>query len=110
MRNAARRVVILIEEALREYRPDLSRTINQLGGSSVAPAAGGGARGTVALSDDDPPAPGTPAAGSSFEAARADHVHPAGPASRWEPLTNGDPDDPDLLYADGDVIMIEVAL
>lgn len=24
---------------------------------------------------------------------------------RWEPLTNADPDDPDLLYADGDVVM-----
>lgn len=32
------------------------------------------------------------------------------PSTRWEPLANGDPDDPALVFADGDVIMIEVPL
>lgn len=33
---------------------------------------------------------------------------PGQSVSRWEPLTNGDPGDPELIFADGDVIMVEV--
>jgi hypothetical protein len=28
--------------------------------------------------------------------------------NRWEPLTNGDPDAPELLFEDGDVLMVEI--
>lgn len=30
--------------------------------------------------------------------------------TRWEPVTNGDPDSPELLFEDGDVLMEEVPL
>jgi hypothetical protein len=34
----------------------------------------------------------------------------AAATTRWEPLTNGDPDFPELIYEDGDVLMEEVPL
>ena len=34
----------------------------------------------------------------------------AAPTTRWDLLTNGDPDDPALVFADGDVIWLEVPL
>lgn len=32
------------------------------------------------------------------------------PTTRWEPLTNGDPDAPELVFWNGDVIMVEVPI
>lgn len=34
----------------------------------------------------------------------------AAPTTRWDLLTNGDPDAPALIFADGDVIWLEVPL
>jgi hypothetical protein len=43
------------------------------------------------------------------QAAAGNHGHPAsGLSSRWEPLTNGSVSSPELVFALGDVVMVEV--
>lgn len=65
----------------------------------------------IPLSGDGPVAGDTyifSAATGKFELAQSSVAKAK--ATRWEPLTNGDPENPELVYFNGDIMMVEAPL